>query len=211
MVSRACERVRSKTMRARTHPKKLALWASCEYAADNGLRGDADETAGMVQRGFDCRSFLLLAGADQTDLPGRICRFARHAVRMELHRDCQLACLSGGRGCAKVRQDHQREGPPGNKNRQPALTTSNAGLATGNDQPGLDRTGYGFIPARDRISEKGGAGSGPRPQSIHPAGYCGRPSTTKVRHFATFSRSGRSSLNAAESRYARYFSRPSHS
>jgi hypothetical protein len=46
--------------------------------------------------------------------------------------------------------------------------------------------------------------------SSRPDGYCGAPSTTKVRNFATFSRIGRSSLNAAELRYAWYFSRLSH-
>jgi hypothetical protein len=51
------------------------------------------------------------------------------------------------------------------------------------------------------------AGSGPRPR---PRGYCGTPWTTKVRHFATFSRSGRRSLNAIVLRYAWYFSRLSH-
>jgi hypothetical protein len=34
------------------HPEKLALWVTCEYAADNSVRGDADETAGM--RCKDC-------------------------------------------------------------------------------------------------------------------------------------------------------------
>jgi hypothetical protein len=42
------------------------------------------------------------------------------------------------------------------------------------------------------------------------ARYCGTPSTTKVRNFATFSRVGRRSLNAAETRYASNFSRLSH-
>jgi hypothetical protein len=41
-------------------------------------------------------------------------------------------------------------------------------------------------------------------------GYCGAPSTTKVRNFAVLSRIGRISLNAAELRYAWNFSRLSH-
>jgi hypothetical protein len=44
-------------------------------------------------------------------------------------------------------------------------------------------------------------GAGPKTHApIRPGNYCGTPSTTKVRHFATFSRIGRRSLNAAELR-----------
>lgn len=42
------------------------------------------------------------------------------------------------------------------------------------------------------------------------AGYCGRPSTTKLRNFASLSRVGKRSLKAAELRYAWIFSTLSH-
>jgi hypothetical protein len=67
--------------------------------------------------------------------------------------------------------DKIRGAAGGAKDRRPALTTSNATpRGVGDDQPGIDRAGYGFIPARERIFLRG------RPRSLVSKGI-----TAKIR------------------------------